>query len=87
MESLKHRESLRLRGWWRIVCCRDKNQARLAAVGGGALQEEEVLWLGRRWRWWRWRWRDRWRGRQRNELQAAGCLNHEVVLGGVRGNI
>lgn len=37
--------------------------------------------------WWRRR-RGCWhRGRQRNELQAAGCLNHKIVLGGVGGNI
>lgn len=55
LDGLKHREGLRLRGWWRVVRRRDENQAGLAAVVGGALQQEEVLGLGRRW--WRRRWR------------------------------
>lgn len=84
LKGLKHGEGVL--SWRRgIACCRDQDQAGLTAVVGGTLEEQIILGLG-----WRWRWRRRrcWhRGGQRNELQAAGCLNHEIVLGGVGGNI
>lgn len=83
LDGLKHGQRLWLRSWWRVIGRRDKNQAGLAAVVGGTLEQQEVLKLGlRRGRWRRGR-RGRGRGRQRNQLQAAGCLNHKVVLRGV----
>lgn len=85
LESLKYREGLRFWSCWSIVCCREENQAGLAAIVGGTLQQEKILRLGRRWRWRRWG--NGRRGRQRNKLQAIGGLNHKVVLRGVGGNI
>lgn len=37
LKSLKHREGLHLRSWWRVDCCWNENQAGPAAVVGGAL--------------------------------------------------